>query len=465
MIPLNLFQTWTTKDLPPYMAACVASVKEDNPEFTHYLFDVQECEAFIHRHLGADVAHAYRSLTPIAFKADLWRYCVLYIHGGIYLDIKFRCLHGFRLLRLTDKEYFCNTLSDGGVCNAIMVCRPGNEVLKRCIDQIVFHVRTHYYGTSVFDLTGPLLLSKCLSPDDVDDGLLLEHVPYLGQGFQRYIVFRGQYALDTYPEYEEERRQHQVATGLPYYDDLYHARRVYGTARNEARNEATPDNGLVIDCQYYEGLRYHMEDALQEQGLHEARATNKPPIAIFSRAYYRSIQALDHTKKHDYCFIGSLASHPQHRAWVLPFVQRHFTDRSVFVNTDQDPGWRCLGTYDKTREFASFNPRQQPDNQSRDVQYRDVSGNRAYFETMCQSECVLCPAGDAAWSFRFYETLMCQSVPVVQSWHHTYRTPQEATLPYQYKLSDDVDAVNHADVVQHNTWVFERYHLFQPTVV
>ena len=39
----------------------------------------------------------------------------------------------------------------------------------------------------------------------------------------------------------------------------------------------------------------------------------------------------------------------------------------------------------------------------------EVDNNKFYFETMTQSKFVLCPAGDAPWSFRFYETIMCHS--------------------------------------------------------
>jgi len=54
-------------------------------------------------------------------------------------------------------------------------------------------------------------------------------------------------------------------------------------------------------------------------------------------------------------------------------------------------------------------------NQSKQVQYRVVKENMYYFEKMCQSKFILCPAGDEPWSFRFYETLMCKSIPIVES--------------------------------------------------
>ena len=40
---------------------------------------------FVHRHCPY-AARAYDCLLPPAYRADLWRYCALYAHGGHYLD-------------------------------------------------------------------------------------------------------------------------------------------------------------------------------------------------------------------------------------------------------------------------------------------------------------------------------------------------------------------------------------------
>ena len=99
-IPLNLFQTWHSMELPTHMNECVESLKQDNPEFKHQLFDDQACRELIRDKFPPDVLHAYNSLYPGAYKADLWRYCVLYVYGGIYLDIKLRCIPPFKLIKL-----------------------------------------------------------------------------------------------------------------------------------------------------------------------------------------------------------------------------------------------------------------------------------------------------------------------------------------------------------------------------
>ena len=83
-----------------------------------------------------------------------------------------------------------------------------------------------------------------------------------------------------------------------------------------------------------------------------------------------------------------------------------------------------------------------------------------YFENICKSKYCLCPAGDTTWSFRFYETLMCKSIPVVESWHHTYRTREEANINYKYVLYKNIENdINYNNYVNENKMIFEKYHL------
>ena len=106
VIPLNIFQTWHTKNLPPLMRNAVNRIKALNPRFKHALYDDVDCREFIKTNFPVNVLNAYDGLIPGAYKADLWRYCILYINGGIYLDIKYNCTNNFKLIALTEKEYF-----------------------------------------------------------------------------------------------------------------------------------------------------------------------------------------------------------------------------------------------------------------------------------------------------------------------------------------------------------------------
>ena len=102
IIPLNIFQTWWTKEnLTPCMFQCINIIKNNNPRFNYRLFDDNDCREFIEKNFNSVVLKAYDSLIPGAYKADLWRYCVLFKLGGIYLDIKYQPIHNFKFINLT----------------------------------------------------------------------------------------------------------------------------------------------------------------------------------------------------------------------------------------------------------------------------------------------------------------------------------------------------------------------------
>ena len=147
---------------------------------------------------------------------------------------------------------------------------------------------------------------------------------------------------------------------------------------------------------------------------------------------------------------------------MIDFAKNHFTCNSIFINTDNDPNWVLLGVFDFSNMNLGFCPKNISDNQSKKTQYRVVKENIEYFEKMCQSKYCLCPAGDTTWSFRFYEVLMCKSVPIVESWHHTYRTKEEANINYKYVLYKNIENdINLDDYVKENMIIFENYHLLK----
>ena len=73
VIPLKIFQTWHTKNLPPNMKTAVEIVKKINPRFEHHLFDDDDCREFIKNNFPEAVLQAYDGLIPGAYKADVCR--------------------------------------------------------------------------------------------------------------------------------------------------------------------------------------------------------------------------------------------------------------------------------------------------------------------------------------------------------------------------------------------------------
>ena len=63
----------------------VETWKKSGWEYKFY--DDKDAEAFLSLHFPPEISEAFNSLIPGAFKADLFRYCVLFIFGGVYADV------------------------------------------------------------------------------------------------------------------------------------------------------------------------------------------------------------------------------------------------------------------------------------------------------------------------------------------------------------------------------------------
>lgn len=222
-IPLNIFQTWHTKEnLNLKMFNAINNIKTQNPEFKHFLFDDNDCRNFIKKHFRKEVLTAYDSLIPGAFKADLWRYCVLFIVGGIYIDIKFKMTNGFKLINLIKNEHFVLDADKTGVYNAFMVCKPGNKLLLEAINMIVQNVKNKFYGDGFLDPTGPKLLAKVISINDtrVD----LKHLELENNNNKRVIIFKNTIILTSYNGHIDDRIK---CSKIPHYSILWKDKQIY----------------------------------------------------------------------------------------------------------------------------------------------------------------------------------------------------------------------------------------------
>jgi mannosyltransferase OCH1-like enzyme len=258
VIPLHIYQTWHTKNLPPKMRECVNRLKNANPEFQHHLYDEDECREFIRTHFDPDVLDAFDSLIPLSYKSDLWRYCVLYKNGGIYLDVKFEPVDGFKFIELVDKEYFVldmpyedktidlntelklinsnkyyknvyNKINTNiwknkeiGSYTALIICKPNNPVLFECIQQIVQNVKNKFYGYNYLYPTGPGLLCEKYFKGDMRK---INNIELFHSIKGNLIISKQKYILKMYDHYYG--KEHTTHAKGKYYIDLWKEKNIY----------------------------------------------------------------------------------------------------------------------------------------------------------------------------------------------------------------------------------------------
>jgi hypothetical protein len=99
LIPKLIFQTWKSYHFDgPEMCENVKSwVKLNNEHFDYLFVDDISIQRFFQMEFGDNILQAYNCVRLGSTKADIWRLFVLYLYGGIYVDIDARPLEEFPL--------------------------------------------------------------------------------------------------------------------------------------------------------------------------------------------------------------------------------------------------------------------------------------------------------------------------------------------------------------------------------
>jgi len=137
--PLIIHQTYKSNMVPERMYQSAMSWVNLNPEFEYRFYTDDSCLHFLQRYFDDQTVAAYQKLPKGAFRADFFRYCCLFIHGGVYADIDTVCRSSiYKLLR-------CNAglivprgrLNTSFLYNAFICSKPGHPLLKGMIDRVV----------------------------------------------------------------------------------------------------------------------------------------------------------------------------------------------------------------------------------------------------------------------------------------------------------------------------------------
>jgi mannosyltransferase OCH1-like enzyme len=243
-VPLVIYESWYSHDLPKGMAKNIETLLKMNPEFDYYLYSDEDCANFIKENFENEVLEAFYMLRPGAFKSDLWRYCMLYKRGGVYLDIKYYSL--VPLVNIIDenqtifvRDITAPRTTEGCFYNGFIVSPPNNEIFAKCISDIVVSTQNKLYKRNVLDITGPCMLGRVLAKEYTKSFYASVNFDYsnLNGNFWNYypgISYKGKIILKHYTKYRDEQSKTETDKS---YGRLYMKGRIYNT----------PDTSSVLD--------------------------------------------------------------------------------------------------------------------------------------------------------------------------------------------------------------------------
>lgn len=129
-VPRTIHQTWKTANLPPAWAAARAGCAAMHPGWSHRLWTDADARALIASRFPHVLATYDGYATPVQ-RADVARYAILAVHGGVYLDMDVVCEK--RLDPLLTSNLTLPLTWPSGVSNDVMAAAQGHPFMATLV--------------------------------------------------------------------------------------------------------------------------------------------------------------------------------------------------------------------------------------------------------------------------------------------------------------------------------------------
>ena len=161
---------------PPELQEFSRKWKKMNPGYQHRVWEEKSMDTFIREHYP-NYYNRYRKFPHMIQKIDFFKYAVLNIEGGFYIDMDVECL---KPMELPDKYnqsdfspsrapfyYYENVLVSGQkdlYNNAVIYSRNNSPILKKLIKRsFLFNCANKNKTQCVFMTTGPFIYSRIIT--------------------------------------------------------------------------------------------------------------------------------------------------------------------------------------------------------------------------------------------------------------------------------------------------------------
>jgi len=154
-IPKKIYQVWMNGSIPSLVEI---NIRKLNPNYEYFFFNEERCKQFFKDNFK-DKLDVFNKINNPAHKCDLFRYCMLYKYGGVYIDIDLLVSDKLNnIIEKSDNADFITSLGahsneNFGECtNGFILTVPGNKIFLKLIDYIVRNPNPSDYGAFVKNL-------------------------------------------------------------------------------------------------------------------------------------------------------------------------------------------------------------------------------------------------------------------------------------------------------------------------
>lgn len=131
-IPKHIYMTYKDKQNIPsnVLENYSRHAKYNGEQIPYTIYDDDDCLKFITKYFNKKVADCFVRLSRGAYRADLFRYCILYIKGGIYFDIKTKLIKPLDKIFNLDQNVLYTVLPEHptAIYQGILLSPRGNKI-------------------------------------------------------------------------------------------------------------------------------------------------------------------------------------------------------------------------------------------------------------------------------------------------------------------------------------------------
>lgn len=167
-IPKIIHQTWKSKEgIPETFRPWMESWIRKNSNWDYWFWTDEDMRNLVSTTFP-EFLSLYDSYPSQFYRADAFRYFLLYSVGGVYVDLDMECLRPFDEIALKDEcvisqeplehAHFLSSLQPPLVSNALMACRPNHPFFEYVINNLKSYVG-YLTWNDILRATGPLMLT------------------------------------------------------------------------------------------------------------------------------------------------------------------------------------------------------------------------------------------------------------------------------------------------------------------
>jgi hypothetical protein len=133
-------------------------------DFNYKRFSLEEAALYLKEHWGTEVFNLFHKYERIPHKVDLWRYCILYDTGGVYMDADCILLNEIKPLVDSSQLFFVSNYQGiKNIFNGFLGTVPGHNIYQKMIE-FMLKTGTNFQGDYYFNCNQLYIyLNECIA--------------------------------------------------------------------------------------------------------------------------------------------------------------------------------------------------------------------------------------------------------------------------------------------------------------